>query len=322
MNALHLHSNLALMAAIAAAAAMGAAIQHGGTCVVAAVDQVLSMRSAQRLAALAECSLWAAVLGMMALGAGFHFAASPSYPAGWSAAAGGAMLGFGAWLNGACVFGSIARIGSRDWHYLLTPFGFFAGSLIHARTLGPFATHIEPRSTPDVWGLLVVLATLSAGYSAWQLRHRRRAALWGWRHATIAIGFAFVALASLAGPWTYTEALGRAAHNGSLLAWQDAALFAALLGGAVAGGGSRPSATQFAWGRAASCAAGGAFMGFGGALVPGGNDNLILVGLPALQAHAWLAIAAMVLTIAGGLLGSREYSKMRLLRSESRAEPV
>lgn len=322
MDALHLHSILALTAAIAAAAAMGAAIQHGGTCVVAAVDQVVRHRSAQRFAALGESSLWTAALGMLAVIAGFQFAASPSYPAGGLAIAGGALLGLGAWLNGACVFGSIARIGGRDWHYLLTPFGFFVGSLLHARLLGSFPMRIEQVHLAGSGLILTLLVLCSAIYSAWHLIRYGAAALWDWRHATIAIGLTFVVLAALAGPWTYTEALGRAAHSGTLPAWQDIVLFAALLGGSIAGGGARTSAISPSRSRALSCLAGGALMGFGSALVPGGNDNLILVGLPSLQPHAWLAIGAMALTIAGGLLGSREARKLRLGRTESRADPV
>jgi len=59
-------------------------------------------------------------------------------------------------------------------------------------------------------------------------------------------------------------------------------------------------------------------MGFGAALVPGGNDNLILAGLPWLQPHAWLAITAMALTIAASLLASRVWRKPPPAGLESR----
>jgi toxin CptA len=38
-------------------------------------------------------------------------------------------------------------------------------------------------------------------------------------------------------------------------------------------------------------------MGAGGALVPGGNDALILVGMPLLWPYAWLAFASMCCSI-------------------------
>ena len=50
------------------------------------------------------------------------------------------------------------------------------------------------------------------------------------------------------------------------------------------------------------CLLGGFMLGFGGSLVPGANDGLILLGLPLLYPHAWLAFASMLLTIAAALL--------------------
>ena len=38
-------------------------------------------------------------------------------------------------------------------------------------------------------------------------------------------------------------------------------------------------------------------MGAGGALVPGGNDGLILIGMPLFWPYAWLAFASMCVTI-------------------------
>jgi len=53
----------------------------------------------------------------------------------------------------------------------------------------------------------------------------------------------------------------------------------------------------------ARCVCGGLLMGAGAALVPGGNDSLILFGLPLLGPNAWLAFACMcaVVILAFGL---------------------
>lgn len=302
---------LALLVALLAAAGMGFAIQQGGTCMVSALDQLVRQGSAKKLAALAECSLWTSALGLAVVASGFAFMASPAYPLGLATLAGGLLLGLGAWLNGACVFGSIARIGGRDWHYLLTPVGYFIGSLAHSRLAGAYvAPQGESHSLATVPLLAALLvASLAASLLAWRRMGRSLAALWDYRHATIAIGFAFVALAVLAGPWTYTEALGRATHGHGLPQWPELALFAALLGGAVLGGRGLAAPFNLAPRRALLCLAGGALMGIGGSLVPGGNDNLILVGLPGLQPHAWAAIVAMALAIAAGLLGEAAWRK-------------
>ena len=76
-----------------------------------------------------EASLW--VAGGLAIAQLLHLAGSmPSGAAidGWTVA-GGVLLGLGAWVNGACVFGTVARLGSGEWAYLLTPVGFYVGCL-------------------------------------------------------------------------------------------------------------------------------------------------------------------------------------------------
>jgi toxin CptA len=310
--------------AMCCAAVMGFSIQHGGTCMVAAVRQVLDDGRAQRALALLECCLWVAALGLAVTVAGLSFNASPGYPSGATVVLGGAMLGLGAWLNGACVFGAIARIGNRELHFLLTPPGFYLGSLLHAVLAGPVVKSVAP--APVSAPAIAVLLALFAGSLLLSLRegltiHRTRSpigGLWNHRHATIVIGIAFVALIVVAGPWTYTEALTRSAHGNGAPGIDNCLLLLALLGGAVLGGWRSATAFQFVPRLAVACLAGGTLMGLGSALIPGGNDNLILAGLPWLQPHAWLAIATMALTIAAGLLASAELRKRRLIGSVAR----
>jgi len=317
-------SPIAFGLAILCAAVMGYSIQHGGTCTVAAVGQVLNERRAGRALALLECSLWVLALGLAVTAAGLHFNASPGYPLGLGVLLGGALLGLGAWLNDACVFGSIARIGKGDLHFLLTPPGYFFGSLLHARLVGPFAKGFAPS---PISGLAFVVPLVLFGASLLlSVRHLHAArrsrspigTLWDYRHATIAIGITFVVLSVVAGPWTYTEALGKAAHGGALPNTSNLLLCAALIGGAIVGGWQSAAAVQFAMRRALTCLFGGALMGLGGSLVPGGNDNLVLAGLPGLQPHAWLAIATMVLTIAASLLVNARWRRLRLAGSFGR----
>ena len=46
-------------------------------------------------------------------------------------------------------------------------------------------------------------------------------------------------------------------------------------------------------------------MGWGSLLIPGGNDGLILVGMPLAWPYAWLAFATMCVTIATAQLLQR-----------------
>ncbi len=316
---------LAFAVAMLAAAAMGFSIQQGGTCMVGAIGQLVIERRAGKAVALIECSLWVLALGVIAMAAGYRFQASPHYPVGLSVALGGVLLGLGAWTNNACVFGSIARIGKRDLNYLLTPPGYFLGSLLHARLALSWAPSAP--MAPVTGSASLIMLLLFAGSIALSIRQlvtARRSGtalrtVWDYRHATIAIGIAFVVLTVLAGPWTYTEALGRYAHGRGMPDLGGVLLLAALFGGAMLGGRGAGESVQIDLRRAASCLLGGALMGFGAALVPGGNDNLILAGLPWLQPHAWLAIGAMALTIATALLGARLWRKQRAVGFGSRA---
>ena len=106
--------SVAVTVAVLCAGLMGYAIQRGATCTVAAVDELLNKRKANRLIAMGEASLW--VAGGLALANLFGMLPTmpAAYPVGAWVFIGAALLGFGAWLNGACVFGAIARLGSGD----------------------------------------------------------------------------------------------------------------------------------------------------------------------------------------------------------------
>jgi len=50
---------------------------------------------------------------------------------------------------------------------------------------------------------------------------------------------------------------------------------------------------------------GGMLMGWGNLLIPGGNDGLILLGMPLLWPYAWLAFATMCAVIGFALLAEK-----------------
>lgn len=298
---------LLLAFALACVALMGLAIQRGATCMVAAVDELMARRSARRLAAMGEASLWVAggLVVAQALGV------LPSMPAAFAASgwtvAGGALLGLGAWLNGACVFGAIARLGSGEWAYAATPLGYYLGCLSVRALFDP----APPQALAEASPLLAAppaLALLFAAAAAWRLARplaaleakTLRARVWSPHAATTVIGISFLFTLLVAGAWAYTDLLADLAHGMANRLGGRIALFAALLLGAGWGGytagrwrARTPTAAQVA-----KCLAGGALMGWGTLLIPGSNDGLILVGLPLLRPYAALALAAMVATIA------------------------
>ena len=292
---------------------MGYAIQRGATCTVAAVDEVLTHGRAHRLKALLEAALW--VAGGLALAQVLHLAGSmpAGYPAGVWAVVGGVLLGLGAWINRACVFGAIARLGSGEWAYLLTPVGFYVGCLT-AMPLFPRPASSALSEASPLFQVATPLAALFALFVLWRvrpalhaLRRPDRAAwlmqtVWAPHAATIVIGVTFVILLLLAGRWAYTDVLIDLARDmgGMPVQLLPLLLLAALYLGALLGGltAGRWRHTRPTPGQLLRCFTGGVAMGWGSLLIPGSNDGLILVGLPLLRPYAWLAFASMCATVA------------------------
>ncbi|MBV8972083.1 MAG: YeeE/YedE family protein [Sphingomonadaceae bacterium] len=295
-----------------AAAAMGFAIQRGATCTVAAVAEVLDRRRANRLIALVETALWVAAGVLAARALGVATALPPSFPVTAATVAGGVLLGLGAVVNGACVFGAVARLGSGEWAFVATPVGFYAGCRAAlAIGHGPMPAAVAMPVVAGTVGLVLLTSgvALFRGLRLARLRRAaRRAGAWNPHVATLVIGLCFVVTLLTAGAWAYTDALADFARSG--MTWPTALrllLFAALLAGAVAGGasegrlGHRPPTAAMV----ARCLGGGFLMGLGSLVIPGSNDGLILLGMPLLLPYAWVAFAAMVATVALALVAAR-----------------
>jgi uncharacterized membrane protein YedE/YeeE len=309
--------SLAVALAALCAGVMGYAIQRGATCTVAAVDEVLSNGKTKRLVAMGEASLW--VAGGLALAGVLQML--PPMPAAYPVTVwtfiGGALLGFGAWVNKACVFGAIARFGSGDWSYVATPIGFYVGCL----TVGPlFAAPVADRlaeASPVLrWG--GVAATLFVIFASWRVLPPLLAALsgrggsaadrgrglaarvWAPHAATGVIGVTFVIILLLVGAWAYTDVLAQLARGDSMRLGLGVLGLVALYVGALLGGwtAGRLRSTPPSAAAVARCFAGGVLMAWGTLLIPGSNDGLILIGMPLLWPYAWLAFATMCVTIA------------------------
>jgi toxin CptA len=316
-------TSLAFVVAALCAGVMGYAIQRGATCTVAAVDEVVTQRTSRRLLSLLEAALW--VAGGLVVAETLQVL--PKMPSGYAVSGwtvvGGALLGLGAYVNGACVFGAIARFGSGEWAYLLTPLGFYLGCV----TVGPVFAAAAPRKLAQTSPVLAAAAWLVVPFVAFALWrvvrgwraashgaaarwHERVAAhVWSPHTATTVIGVTFVVMLLLVGGWAYTDVLAELARGMAASVGARSVLAIALLAGAALGGwtagrfANRPiAATQLA-----RCLAGGVLMGWGSLLLPGGNDGLILVGMPLAWPYAWLAIATMCATIAAAQLAGRAF---------------
>lgn len=294
--------------ALAAAALMGLAIQRGATCMVAAVDELVSEGRARRAYALAEAALWVGGLSSIALMLHWLNMSLGIYRVtGWTVA-GGVMLGIGAWINRACVFGAVARIGSGQWAWIATPVGFFIGCLFPVVAPEPYAVGTAAGS-PTIATVTILAFLIFAVWRLVEALHSQQITvhLWHPHRATLLIAVTFVVTLLTVGAWAYTDALAAIARNDEALLSLRAAMVAALLGGAILGG-ALAGKLRFEVPSLATvlrCIVGGMMMGIGARLVPGSNDGLILLGLPGLLPHAWVAVASMALSIAAAIGISR-----------------
>jgi toxin CptA len=208
------------------------------------------------------------------------------------------------------VFGAIARLGSGEWACIATPLGFYLGCLSVPLLFTP------PPAQPLVSGSVVLAApgwlrwpvlALMAWRITWPLLELRHTPLrtllatrlWAPRAATAVIGVTFVLLLLAVGTWAYTDVLAELAHGMAHSLPARGLLFVCLLFGAVLGGwtAGRFRSTRVSAAALLRCLAGGMLMGWGSLLIPGGNDGLILVGMPLLWPYAWVAFATMCVAI-------------------------
>src|SRR6185295_20227963 len=90
------------------------------------------------------------------------------------------LLGLGAYVNRACVFGAIARLGSGEWSYLVTPIGFYAGCVTMPYVFSFAAPSKLPYASPVLEASAWLLVPFAA-FAAWRIAQpilawRRKAA--------------------------------------------------------------------------------------------------------------------------------------------------
>jgi toxin CptA len=220
----------------------------------------------------------------------------------------------GAFVNGACVIGAIARLGSGEWAYAATPLGYLLGCLsvqivfaASAAIARPGESAMFSAASVAAWPLLALMAWRFVKLF-WRgdrpVALSLKVAVWSPHGATVVIGFAFLASLLLAGTWAYTDVLAELARGMFNSLPARAGLATALLLGAMLGGWSagRWHRTPILPWRVLRCLIGGVLMAWGSLLIPGSNDGLILIGMPLLWPYAWVAFLVMCLTVACALV--------------------
>lgn len=281
----------------------GYATQRAGICAVAATEALVRRGRPERILAFLFCAaVGLTLLALAAVNGSNVFTAHAGSAAPALPALGGAVFGAGAWLNRACAFGTVAELGSGRLARLATLAGFLVGSAaaFRAGLAAPPQDYPSPLAGWPPLTILIVAVGLTAVLTVEMVRlSSRRRRGWPPAGAMALIGAANALLLLLAVRWPYTSLLmdlGRMAGGDLARRAAMAALFVAgAVAGAVAGRDFRVAPGRASlWLRSA---AGGMLMALGAALVPGGNDTMLLVGLPLLLPNLIAAYAAMAATL-------------------------
>ena len=306
---------------------IGFAAHRASLCNVRAVAEIMSAGSAHMLWSLLQAVLWMATLtGVLVVG--FGQLPQPAFartPVVW-ALAGGGLFGIGAALNGGCSLSTLHRLADGELGMLATLGGFALGVTGWRVALAArWPADVSPVVSvwlrwPDfapwlltallAWALLRLLwfRQLARQHAATPMRQRLLAPSYHLSMAAALMGVAGGLLYATQGPWSYTNYLRttvlHALGNAEATARWHGVLVVALISGMLASALQRGSLTwrlphhASVWLRHAG---GGALMGVGAAMLPGGNDTLLLNGLPTLTVTAISAYVFMLLGIASVL---------------------
>ena len=285
----------------------GYATHRGGVCAVTATFELVVERRASRHVGFLFCA--ACGLAVMALGRALGwpvFATYTGLPVSTAALVGGAVVGVGAYINGRCAFGTIAELGSGMLSRLATLVGFITGTalgdLAHMRLPRMAVVPTPLAALPPATTLAIaLLATTILGVALTRLRHPTADREWSPLRAMTVIGLSNGVLLVLARSWPYTSLLMQVARGGGPDVGQHALMAETFVLGAVAGGVALHRfklhlGSPRDWLRALS---GGTIMGVGAVVVPGGNDAMLLVGVPLALPNLVTAYIAMTVVLVG-----------------------
>lgn len=315
---------MALALAIGLAFVLGFAAHRASVCAVRAVAEFQHARTGFMAASIAKSMLWVVLITLP-----FFWLTGPAGPylGGWAltatAVTGGFLFGAGAGINGACAYSTMTRLVDGEGRMAATLFGFVAGvfafvQLVSAGVIErPMTVHTRLGQLADWAVAIAVVLGLLAAYEAARIWRRREpevsfrgrilARQYRLSTAALLIGLCGAGIYLLFGSAGYTStfevliegALGTrdwpARGRWLLLLAVLAGMFASTLQRRSFRLDLRPRTD---WVRNVG---GGTLMGLGAAMVPGGNDVLVLYAVPLFSPHGLPALAAMVIGVFGGL---------------------
>ncbi len=305
------------------AALLGIGAHRASICTVKAVTEIWTTRRGYMLASFGKTVLWviAITIGLTWL-AGEAVAPVTAWHVSLLGLVGGFVFGVGAVINDGCAFSTLTRLANGQIVIVLSLLGFCSGIVGHRIMVGALSLPTVEMAEPlidigqpwalgilvvlVVWILWEILAMFRARSHAQSRPDSNSARRYRLSTAAALMGVSNGLLYALVGTWAYTYTLDQQVQQ--LFGWSVGPgillwlLFVSLLFGmalsAWQSGQLRPDWRFSNW---AAYLAGGFLMGLGAGLARGGNDVLLLHGIPGLSPHALPVFAAMILGIAVAL---------------------
>ena len=307
---------------IGLAALLGFAAQRANICTVRAVKEMLTTRRAYMLLSFGKTVLWVilatCVFGMMLPETTVYYRSLSIF-----SVVGGFLFGIGATLNGGCAISTLTNLASGRLSMLFSIMGMAVGAtgffLYGSRP--PMQSLSIPPTMPayaemlselvvfilSLWALWEVYRIWRGQDASLSIAERLLAKHYRLSTAALLIGISNAILLVFYGPWSFTSGINQFILQqlgmGMEFHWIYGALVVSVLGG-IATSALLRGKFHLRWRpnlRWLTRFAGGGLMGFGAAMVPGGNDELIFSGIPSLSASALVAYAALIAGIAVSL---------------------
>lgn len=312
---------------------MGLVSDRTNLCSVCAVRELLLHRQATVLFSFIKIVLW--VVGV-SIAIEYLFATPTTEGNSFAVSAqslfGGLVFGIGAVMNDGCSLHTLVRLGRGNFGMAISIVGLLIGAIACKAILlivpGISVAPVIPPMTLTgdlrkiltaallLW-ILIELFKLLRGFRFSQLKSRCLAPTYGLSSGAALLGIANGILFTLVGTWTYSYTLVQSTAN---LVFPDSDLyhpipallwflFFAYLAGIVISSIVRRRLILATHPRRQwiSYFFGGILMGIGAALVPGGNDVLLLNAIPGLASHAIPAYLAMLVGVAMALFIQKTY---------------
>jgi uncharacterized membrane protein YedE/YeeE len=326
----------ALLVVAVLAAILGFSAHRASICTVRAVAELLHSRRGFMMMSIVKSMLW-----ISAVTVPFYLLSrsSPPQAGAWQLSVmttlGGFMFGFGAAMNGACVYSTMARLADGEIAMAVTVIGFGLGivgfeALLDAAWISrPSPSWPRLSALIGIFPAVILIAfIIHETVRLWRTRPPEAAPRelvlapqYRLSAAAMLIGLAGGLVYIIQGPSGYASFLQQGIE--AMLGRRDPpetarfVLVAAVMAGMLISTLQRKS-FHLDWKPRPSWVMnlfGGVLMGLGVALAHGGNDSLVLYAIPTLSPHALPAYVALVVGVAAGLLTIR-----LLLGIETRAE--